>query len=531
MAKLIKLVALLFLVLFVVPFCHGQYVTITGTLQGSNGLAAKNYTIAFTPTQWFFIAGTGVAINTTSYCATSVDGTTVGLPNPLTASDVTTSFTGTLPAGNYYIEYTWFVGSTETLPSPEVQINLGSNGSLNVPPPSSGVPAGATGMRVYIGSTSGAETLQGATAGSATYVQSVPLASGATPPGANTTVCTQVANDAGWPTGTGYTVSLTDTSGNTLPGYPMVWQLLGPNTTINLSNGLPYYHGIVTYPVPILASPLNHAPQSISGPLSLTGYNLVNVGELGVGTALPGWGVDVEGTGNAGAVNAKSGYLLNGNGGSAGQCLISDGTYYDTPATCVTSLPTVYYQFVLNGSTAGSAVTQRDYLAFGTGTGLIAADIVGTGSNVSRTVVELNPVGGGTTLGSDPFPVVTAAGASAAQQYACSDATLGGVLFQSSGCGSTTIVNEDFSFTGCTVAASTDNQCSGTFSLPTAMPDATYFLTWGVNALGGSQNLVMTLNQPTLPVSPSVTVNYVLTCTFACTATVSPTIYVHAHHN
>lgn len=95
----------------------------------------------------------------------------------------------------------------------------------------------------------------------------------------------------------------------------------------------------------------------------------------------------------------------------------------------------------------------------------------------------------------------------------------------------TTAIDEYFSFTGCTVAASTDSQCSGSFNLPTAMPDTTYFVTWGVNTLGGSQNIVLTLNQLTLPVTPSVAISYVLTCTFACASTSTPTVYVHAHHN
>src|SRR5271165_2193079 len=38
-------------------------------------------------------------------------------------------------------------------------------------------------------------------------------------------------------------------------------------THINLSNGLLYYHGVVMFPSPILASPLNHGTQSITGPL------------------------------------------------------------------------------------------------------------------------------------------------------------------------------------------------------------------------------------------------------------------------
>jgi len=75
----------------------------------------------------------------------------------------------------------------------------------------------------------------------------------------------------------------------------MQWQLMGPGTTINLSNGLPYYHGIVMFPSPLLASPLNHATQSISGPLSLGSYTLyagsVNAGSLTLTTPLtPGNG-------------------------------------------------------------------------------------------------------------------------------------------------------------------------------------------------------------------------------------------------
>ncbi len=241
-----------------------QSVTLVGTLQASNGLPAPYYQIAFTPTQWFYVAGTGVTINQTTFCGTSVDGTVHQFPNPLQASVVTPAFTGTLPANTYYVEYAFYTaGGTTTLVSPETVAILSSTGELQIPPPVSGIPAGAAGMKVYVGVTSGGETLQGSTTGSAVYLQNIPLVTGAAVPSSNNTVCTQVANDAGWPTGTGYVVSLADPSGNTLPGYPMSWQLLGPNTTINLSNGLPYYHGVVTYPSPILATPQNHAAQSI----------------------------------------------------------------------------------------------------------------------------------------------------------------------------------------------------------------------------------------------------------------------------
>jgi hypothetical protein len=113
------------------------------------------------------------------------------------------------------------------------------------------------GMRVYIGTTSGAETLQGSSIGTASYVQSGPLVSGTALPTTNNTICKIVANDAMYPLGTGYTVALTNTAGNSLPGYPMQWQLMGPGTTVNVSSGIPYYNGVVMFPSPVLASPLN----------------------------------------------------------------------------------------------------------------------------------------------------------------------------------------------------------------------------------------------------------------------------------
>jgi hypothetical protein len=203
---------------------------------------------------------------------------------------VTAAYTGTLPAGNYYVKYIWQVGAGLlngiTLASPESVVNLSSTGSVVVPPPTNGPPGGAGYMGVYIGTSSGTETYQGYVTAGQTYTQSSPLASGSALPSGNTTTCKQIANDAIWPVGTGYTVALIDSNGNTQPGYPMMWQLLGPNTTINLSYGLPYYHGTVTFPSPILASPLNAATQSINGALGTTGF-LVNgvAGYTGTKTA------------------------------------------------------------------------------------------------------------------------------------------------------------------------------------------------------------------------------------------------------
>ena len=364
---------------------QGQYVTLTGKLQGANGLPAANDILSFTPTQNFYVAGVTplVVVQATAQCTTTIDGTVAGVPNPLNPPQLSANGSGTLPgnAVTYYVVIVWYdAAGNVTLPSPEAQFELLSNGSLLVNPPLTGMPSNAVGAKVYIGTSSGGETLQGSVVSTGTFTQSTPLVTGAAPPSTNTTLCQIIANDAGWPTGTGYMVGLTTPAGATMPGYPMQWQLLGPGSTINLGNGLPLYNGIVTYPSPILASPYNHGLQSISGPLSLTGYNLTNVGKLGVGTAVPAWGVDVEGAGLGGYINAKGGYLINGSGGSAGQVACSDGTAINSFCSAAG-----YYQTIdLNGT----ALTQRAALNF------VAPFITATdSSSPARTTLTFNATG------------------------------------------------------------------------------------------------------------------------------------------
>ena len=60
--------------------------------------------------------------------------------------------------------------------------------------------------------------------------------------------------------------------------------------------------------MPILSQPLNHGPQSISGLINMTGYSILNVGKLGVGTSVPAYGVDVEND----YINTNLGYLFIG---------------------------------------------------------------------------------------------------------------------------------------------------------------------------------------------------------------------------
>jgi hypothetical protein len=363
---LTALVPVFCLACFGISPAHAQftapYVVLQGTLTTASGTAAKNAVLTLTPSQVFFVAGSQVVVGS-GQCYTDTSGSLHGLPTPAAPRVTAQGGIGTLPASNYYVKFAWYdQWGAITLTSPEVAVQLLVTGELQILPPVGNGPPNAVGMKVYISTTPGAETLQGATLSTtAQYTQSTSLVTGANPPIMNLTSCAFVANDAGWPTGTGYMAALVDASGNPLFTYPEMWQLLSPGSAYNLANGIPYYHGQVTYPVPILTVPYNHNPQSISGPVAFTNYNIYDIGAIGVGTSLPAWGVDVEGSGLLGMVNAAGGYLAGGNGGSVGQCLLSDGTAFNTPGNCVTTLPTLFYQTI---EAAGTSQTQRPALNF-----------------------------------------------------------------------------------------------------------------------------------------------------------------------
>ena len=478
------IVALLFCLTILAPLAHCQscvtnsQVTLTGSLRAANGLPSSNSIISLAPSQVGFIAGCGINLPTQTTCATSTDGSVVQTPNPLTPSINTASGAGSLLAGVYYTVYEFYDAlGNATLPSPETVTTLSISEALVVNPPVSGVPATAAGMKVFIGTTSGGETLQGSTVGSASFVQSTALASGASPGSSNTTVCVVTANDSVWPTGTGYIVNMTDSVGNGIPGFPMQWQLNGAGSTINLANGLPYYHGVVTYPAQILASPQNHGAQSISGPLNFGGYNVLNVGKLGVGTSTPGFSIDV----TNGLINSNAGYLINGSAGTSGQAPCSDGTAIDSFCTFVTSLPAIYYQTVINGSHATDAVAQRGYLSVGneTGspTGLVAADAIGVGSQVSRTALSVNAIGGTSSLSTDPHVVITSGGG-VSGHCAQFDSTVGGISDSGAAC--------QIGARTCNANGCYETSGNGTIHM------------WGTTAtFGGSESGAFTLTFPT----------------------------------
>jgi hypothetical protein len=332
--------------------------TVMGNLLGPSGLPVKNATLTFKLQQAGLAVGTGSVVPVAAYCYTSADGSVVGLPNPVAAPVASILYgSGTMAAGIYYVAYAFYDGAgNHSLASPELQIQLTGTGSLTVPAPAS-FPANAAGMTVYIGTASGAETAQGNTLGSTqAYVQGVtPVGTATGLPLTNASVCSVAFNDTIIPY-SGYSVSLLSASGNAYPGWPQTWQLNGGlSGTVNISNGAPLWNGMVVYPTPIWSQPLNHGPQSIFGLLNLSGYNLVNSGAVGVGTATPSFPLDVEN----GYINTSLGYLVGGHGGSLGQCLVSNGTYFG-PGSCGVA-PTLYYQYVESNGALG---TQEPYLNF-----------------------------------------------------------------------------------------------------------------------------------------------------------------------
>lgn len=211
--------------------------------------------------------------------------------------------------------------------------------------------------------------------GTAQYSQATALAVGTAPPATNTSVCSIAFNDTIIPY-SGYNVSLISSSGNAYPGWPQAWQLNGGlNGTVNISQGAPFWNGVIVYPQPIVAQPLNNGPQSIAGNLNMSGYNIVNVGSLGVGTVTPSWPIDVEN----GGINASGGYLFNG-AAPVNHVLLGNGSYYVDSATIPASIISGMGDNYQTAQSNGAAQPQEPAYNFSTAFAL--SDNSGAATNV-----------------------------------------------------------------------------------------------------------------------------------------------------
>src|SRR5437763_15062628 len=145
-------------ILFTTFFVRAYAGTVNGQIQiASSGRGVANGTLTFTLSQPAVVSGTATVVTSPVNCYTDASGNVVGLPNPQSAPVLSSnSGSGTLPAGNYYVRYTWANSFGETVASMEAVRGTTLTGTLIVQAPTN-PPANATQWKIYISTTSGAE--------------------------------------------------------------------------------------------------------------------------------------------------------------------------------------------------------------------------------------------------------------------------------------------------------------------------------------------------------------------------------------
>lgn len=267
-------------VLITLSALNAQAGTINGQIQTASSGPVRNGTLTLTLNQVANVPGVAQIVGQPVQCYTDNFGNIVGEPDQTTAPSASVNLgSGTLAAGTYFVKTALQDTSGVSNVSPEASFTLSAPGTLIVTAP--GVqPANASGFRIYIGTASGNETLQGTVTGTpgtwANFSQSAALSAGSAMPVANTTVCTFNFQDSMIPTTTYYTINLVNSGGSKIAGYPVsqVRFYGGTNGSVNISNGWPMSIGGVVYPSPIVSTPAANAEQSIASNLNLNGFTL-----------------------------------------------------------------------------------------------------------------------------------------------------------------------------------------------------------------------------------------------------------------
>lgn len=245
---------------------------VTGTIKTPGGIGVSNGTLTFALSQSGIVAGSFAVTASPASCYTSTDGSIVGLPNPVVAPAASAVGGGTIGAGTYYIKITYYGSGVETLASPPYTLLTVGTGSIQVVGPTL-QPTGATGYKIYAGTTQGAEKLQSTVTGFATTTFTSLLTATALP-ASNNSVCAVQFNDTIIPAYTYYRTQLVNVNGGQISGFPQNWYLSG--ASVDVSNVYPVASvtNLTRFPTPLIQNPSASAQQSVNSPVTLNGYAL-----------------------------------------------------------------------------------------------------------------------------------------------------------------------------------------------------------------------------------------------------------------
>lgn len=247
--------------------------TISGSILTAGSSGVSNGTLAFTLSQTAYKSdGTGVLATSPTNCYTSTDGSIVGVPNSLVAPSVSNSGVGgTIPAATYFVKIAYWnaTGVGLATPSGTVTTTTGSTSSITVNMPAL-QPATASGIKIYVGTVSGSETLQATVTGFGSSAVLTSYSAGTALPSTNTSTCSIAFNDTLIPSYTTYRTSLVDANGNTVPGFPQNYYFAGAGP-LNLALQFPAGNLKALFPSAIIASPSGQTTQSINGGLTVSG--------------------------------------------------------------------------------------------------------------------------------------------------------------------------------------------------------------------------------------------------------------------